>query len=254
MYPHPGNSVKTWQALAALLLLLGISKTVWDLRRHRYLLVGWLWFVGTMVPMIGLVQVGHQALADRYAYLPFIGLFLMVCWGVPDLLALVTSKTAGERLTPGRQRRINVTLAAISGVVLVALATVSHRQLEYWSDNVALWARVSQVIGPNLLSEERTGDELLKRGQPEAAMYHFRRALAIAPNDADSNFAMGVYEQKEGDLAQAIDRYRIVAATAPSKDMRARALTYMGYAYRDMGDTQRAQESLQAAQALSLQR
>ena len=84
VYPHPGTSLEIWEVLAALVLLLAITALVLRERHRRYLLVGWLWFLGTMVPMIGLVQVGEQAMADRYAYLPFIGLFIMVCWGAAD--------------------------------------------------------------------------------------------------------------------------------------------------------------------------
>ncbi len=84
MYPHPGYSLRSWQVAAAFLLLLAITGLVMAGRRHRYLPVGWFWFLGTLVPMIGLKQVGAQAMADRYAYLPFVGLFIMVCWGVSD--------------------------------------------------------------------------------------------------------------------------------------------------------------------------
>ena len=88
MYPHPGNHLPTWEVFtAASLLLLVLTALVAAGRRHRYLPVGWLWFLGTLIPMIGLVQVGRQAMADRYAYLPFIGLFIMICWGVPDAIA-----------------------------------------------------------------------------------------------------------------------------------------------------------------------
>ncbi|HKD83985.1 MAG TPA: hypothetical protein VKB58_04490 [Terriglobales bacterium] len=236
MYPHPGNSVKLAQAFAAAILLLVISKFVWDARERRYLLVGWLWFLGTMVPMIGIVQVGHQAMADRYAYLPFVGLFIMICWGVPDVFERKKLPRAG--------------LVAASCGVLVVLAVVAHRQLGYWSDNVRLWARVSQVIGPNLIAEERTGDELMKRGEGEAAMEHFRRAVAIKPSDPGSNFALGIYEQKQGHFSEAIQRYQVVAADAPDPEMRVRALTFMSYAYRELGDTERARESMQAAERL----
>ena len=84
MYPHPGDSLVRWQVFAGLLFLLVVSILVGLEWRRRYLPVGWLWFVGTLVPMIGLVQVGTQAMADRYAYLPLVGLFIMVCWGVGD--------------------------------------------------------------------------------------------------------------------------------------------------------------------------
>jgi tetratricopeptide (TPR) repeat protein len=175
-------------------------------------------------------------MADRYAYLPFIGLFIMICWGVPDLVA--------------RSNVPRACLVAASCSVLVVLGVVAHRQLGYWSDNVMLWSRVSQVIGPNLISEERTGDELMKRGESEAAVEHLRRAVAIKPTDADSNFALGVYEQKHGQLSEAIQRYQVVAVEAPDVEMRVRALTFMSYAYRDLGDAGRARESMQAAERL----
>ena len=86
-YPHPGNSLSAWQVGAALLFLLAITAFVIDRQRQRYLTMGWLWFLGTMVPMIGLEGVGYQGMqgmADRYAYLPFIGLFIMICWGISE--------------------------------------------------------------------------------------------------------------------------------------------------------------------------
>ena len=236
MYPHPGDSVKFAQVFAAAVLLLVISKLVWDARERRYLPVGWLWFLGTMVPMIGIVQVGHQAMADRYAYLPFVGLFIMLCWGVPDLLA--------------RRKVPRAWLAVASSSVLLVLSVAAHRQLSYWSDNVRLWSRVTQVIGPNLISEERTADELMKRGESEAAMEHYQRAVAIQPTDPASNLALGVYEQSRGQLSEAIQRYQVVAVNAPDVEMRARALTFMSYAYRDLGDSERARESMQAAERL----
>jgi hypothetical protein len=252
MYPHPGNSIKMWQAAAALLLLLAITALVWKYRRRRYLLVGWLWFLGTMVPMIGIVQVGHQAMADRYAYLPFIGLYIMICWGAADLFApapLGEAATADRSL--GRLRTLAAPyLAVATGLVLVALSVVTHRQLGYWSDNLTLWSHVSQVVGTNSIAEERIGEELMQRRELEAAMHHFSRAVAIDPNDPLGNFALAVYEQKQRDLPDAIRRYKIVVNHAPNVEIKSRALTYMSYAYRDLGDSEHARQSLQAAENL----
>ena len=253
MYPHPGNSIKTWQASAALLLLLAITALVWKYRRQRYLLVGWLWFLGTMVPMIGIVQVGHQAMADRYAYLPFIGLFIMICWGVGDMFAPVplggaASGFATANPPPARgQPLASPYLVVATGLVLLVLSVVTRRQLGYWSDNLTLWSHVSRVVGTNSIAEERMGEELMNRRELEAAMRHFSRAVAIDPNDPLSNFALAVYEQKQRDLPDAIRRYKIVVSHAPNIEMKARALTYMSYAYRDLGDSERARQSLQAA-------
>jgi len=134
-----------------------------------------------------------------------------------------------------------------TGLVLMSLAVATRRQLAYWSDNLTFWGRVSQVIGTNSIAEERMGDELMKRKQPEGAMYHFRRASFLDPKDPLSNFALAVYEQNQRNLSDAVRRYQIVVANAPNAEMKERALLYMSYAYRDLGDTQRARESSQAA-------
>jgi hypothetical protein len=107
MYPHPGYSLNPWHVAAAFLLLLAITTLVVAGRRRRYLLVGWFWFLGTLVPMSGLLQVGSQAMADRYAYLPFIGLFIMVCWGVSEW---------------AEQRRLSVVWLAGPSIVVAAHA------------------------------------------------------------------------------------------------------------------------------------
>jgi hypothetical protein len=242
MYPHPGNTLPKWEVWVALLLLLGMTEFAVELRSRRYLLVGWLWFLGTLVPMIGIVQVGHQSMADRYAYLPFIGLFLMLCWGVPDLI--------GNGVVPGRPKLVTSGLAVGSVVILCALAIVSHRQIGYWRDNVVLWSHAIEVIGPNSVSENRIGDELLHRGEPEPAVQHFERAAAIQPLDADSNFAIAVYEQKTRNLPEAIRRYKMVLDGNAMVEMKIRALKYMSYAYRDLGDPSQEQECLRQAAGL----
>ena len=85
LYPHPGNSLAAWQVLLAAVVLIAVTALVWRFRERRYLPVGWLWFLGTLVPVLGLVQVGEAAMADRYAYIPLIGIFVMIAFGVADL-------------------------------------------------------------------------------------------------------------------------------------------------------------------------
>ena len=234
IYPHPGASLKTWEVLAALVLLLAVTALVLRERRRRYLLVGWFWFLGTMVPMIGLVQVGEQAMADRYAYLPFIGLFIMVCWGVADW--------AGQRKVSA------AVLAGASVVVLVALSVVAYRQLGYWRDNVILWTHIIEVTPPNYIAQDDLGGALLNTGQLEEAMKHFHAAAAIYPLDPFSNLNLAIYAQQQGDPQQAIARSEIVLSRTPSPRMRAKAYTTMGLAYRDQGDYAKSQEYLEAAQ------
>ena len=234
IYPHPGASLKTWEVLAALVLLLAVTALVLRERRRRYLLVGWFWFLGTMVPMIGLVQVGEQAMADRYAYLPFIGLFIMVCWGVADW--------AGQRKVSA------AVLAGASVVVLVALSVVAYRQLGYWRDNVILWTHIIEVTPPNYIAQDDLGGALLNTGQLEEAMKHFHAAAEIYPLDPFSNLNLAIYAQQQGDPQQAIARSETVLSRTPSPRMRTKAYTTMGLAYRDLGDHAKSQEYLEAAQ------
>ena len=197
MYPHPGTKLPAWEIWLALIVLLGVTEFTIRFRTRRYLLVGWLWFLGTMVPMIGIIQVGHQSMADRYAYLPFIGLFIMVCWGVAEL---VEGRESADSSAQGRApSRLLLPTACV--LVLLALAWIAHRQLAYWGDNLTLWSHANDVIGVNSISENRIADEYLHRGEPEAAMQHFERAAAIKPSDFDSNFAIAVYRQTHAEIS-----------------------------------------------------
>ncbi len=244
MYPLPTNSLPKWGVLSALLFLLAVTGLVMAARRRRYLLVGWLWFLGTLIPMIGLIQVGKQAMADRYAYLPFIGLFIMLCW------------TVGEW---AEQRHIsNAWIAGPSLTALLALTLVAHRQIDYWKDNVTLWSRTLQVTSGNYEAEEDLGEALQSRGEQQKAMTHFYKAVAIRPSFAISHMNIGFYQQQHGQLREAIEQYQIlISATQslPQQNSRIRSAAFanMGHAYLDLGDLAQAQESLQAAVALNPQ-
>ena len=156
-YPYPTwGSLMMWQVIAAAAFLLVVTAFVIAARRRRYLLVGWLWFLGTLVPVIGLTQVGIQAMADRYAYLSLVGLFIMICWGIADW--------AKQRHVP------RLVLQGVSAVVLLALLVTTHQQLSYWDDNVTLWTHTVAVTKDNYMAEDHLGGALLADGQTEAAM------------------------------------------------------------------------------------
>ena len=235
MYPHPGNSLATWQMAAALVLLLAITGLVLANWHHRYLPVGWFWFLGTLVPMIGLMQVGAQAMADRYAYLPLVGLFIMICWGVPDWF---------------EERHLSRTwLAAPSIATLLALAIVAHRQISYWSDHVTLWSHALQVTSGNWQAENNLGMALLRQGRMEEAIPHFRAAAAIDPSDPVSTMNMGIYEHSHGNALAAIEYYKKAVGQARDPNLKAKAYNNLGYAYKDLGDYEDARRSLEAAVA-----
>ncbi|MGO9515860.1 MAG: tetratricopeptide repeat protein [Candidatus Korobacteraceae bacterium] len=246
LYPHPGSSVSVWQVLAAFVLLVGITAlTVAERHRRRYLLVGWLWFLGTLVPMIGLVQVGVQAMADRYAYLPFVGLFIMAVWTAAEWLA--------------HKRVAMVWQTGVSVAALLALALTARQQLGYWSDNVKLWSRVVALEGQALhanpdgwVAENNLGHAFLNVGEEEQAIVHFRAAFALNHSDADSNLNIGAYEQGHNQPFAAIEQYKKVLAMTQSTARlnavtRAQTFRNMGLAYRQVGDYGDARESFQQA-------
>ena len=240
MYPFPRERAGLW--VLAAVLLLATTMAVILARRWRYLPVGWFWFLGTLVPMIGLVQVGRQAMADRYAYLPFIGLFLMLVWGVADL---------GEWYKIGR-----VWQMTIAGAAVLLLAIGTHRQLGYWSDNVTLWAHTTQVTGGNYLAEDALGRALEASGRPDDAAAHYRTAIAIDPSSVFPYVHVGIYLHQRGELQEALANYqRVIALTQDDVthfgEVRHRIFANMASAYSALGDYQRARQSLEAALALN---
>ena len=257
IYPYPAASLASWQPYAALFVLLAITVAVVAFRRRRYLLVGWFWFLGTLVPMIGFVQVGRQAMAERYAYLPFIGLFLMICWGFADLW---------------RERHLSPSwLAAPSIAALLALITVSHHQIGYWRSNATLWSHTFEVTRGNYEAEEYLAEALLAEGQPQQALPHFRtvaeldsggpaalwRGRAAFAALAEIQIASG--DQRHSKLTAALSHYQTAlrlgqetGALAPP--LQAQVLADMGRAYRDLGDPAHARDDLREATRLDPQK
>jgi tetratricopeptide (TPR) repeat protein len=219
MYPLVQGSVTPGLVITAAIVILGITAGV-VLNRRRSLIVGWLWFLGTMVPMIGLVQVGNQAMADRYAYLPFVGLFIAICWGVAELTERYHVPAAG--------------IAATGAVVLLAFGIVAHKQIGYWSDNVALWSRAVQVT-KSFIAEDNLGGALLEQGRQEEAMPHFEAAAAIDPTDPMSRLNLAAYAHRKGHPREAIQQYTLVVNNTRDPRLRATAFSDMGYAYREVG-------------------
>jgi len=193
-YPHPGQSLPMWQAAAAGFLLAAISVVVIRVgRRYPYLPVGWFWYLGTLVPVIGLVQVGAQAMADRYTYVPLIGLFIMVAWGVPELV---------------RSWRYRSTfLTGAGGVVVAALMLSTWTQLQHWKNSLTLFEHTLQVTNNNSQIQNNLGNVLTQKGMLQEAIPHYTKALEINPNYADAHTNLGVALANQGRLEEAIKHY-----------------------------------------------
>ena len=237
LYPFSRTAPPMWQLLAALAVLLAISGLVIAGRKYRYLTVGWLWFLGTLVPMIGLVQVGVQAMADRYAYLSFIGLFVMLCWGVAEL---AEARHLSDAWVTG-----------FSAALLLILAGVTRHQLAYWSDEASLWTHAIQTTTDNYVAEDNLGTTLLDRHDMDQAIVHFRRATAIEPHNGLSELNIGVWEERNHHWPEAIAAYKAGIVEIEESDVLARAYSNLGYVYSYAGDDASARDSFQQALRLA---
>jgi tetratricopeptide (TPR) repeat protein len=199
-YPFAG--IPAWQIIGAAFLLIGITAFCFSQRKIRpYLIVGWLWFLGTLVPVIGLVQVGGQIMADRYFYIPSIGLFIPLVFGLADV---------------AKRWRVAPSLcAAIAGVVLLALATLTNAQIQRWRDSFTLFEHTLAVTPPNLRIEHNLGMAMGISGRYDEAATHFAKTLQIDPNFYDGLVAMGVTRAHQGQVPEAIDYFQAAIRSQP---------------------------------------
>lgn len=241
LYPHPGTSLRTWQIALSAVVLLGMTVAIWRARSRRYLLTGWLWFLGTLVPVIGLVQVGDQAMADRYAYIPMIGLFVMIAFGIADAIAPKPAATTPENHATRSPLPVIVALAAVC--VVIALAVATRRQLEYWQTNESLWRHALAVTDRNFIAHDNLGGALLDEGKIEEASTHFYAAAAINPRDPMSRGNIGAYLLERGQLGPAINELNKITTLTTDAGLLASAYANLGTAYRESGDEVKSRQS-----------
>jgi tetratricopeptide (TPR) repeat protein len=268
LYPL-SPSIPLWQAIGSLLVLLLLSAAVIRARHRRpYLMAGWFWFLVTLVPVIGLIQVGCQSMADRYTYLPVIGLFIIVAWGAADLTRNL--------------RHQKVVLALLAGVVISASTALTWQQLGYWRDNISLFRHTLQITDGNYLINNNLGIALAEKGDldaaireyqtalginpnyadahynlgnafikkkdPDAAVREYRETLLINPNHADAHYSLGAALANKGDLDAAIREYRVALRLNPND---AKALTNLGVALANEGNLDAAIQEFQEVLRIS---
>jgi len=240
-YPHPETLLNPWLVAGALALLLGITGLVISLRNRRYFLVGWFWFLGTMVPMSGLVQVGAQAMADRYAYLPFVGLFIMFCWGIADFQP-AAGPADSKWVEEGHSSSNWLPFASLA--LLLALAAVAHQQLWYWRDSLALWEHAAETTSGNWMAEDMLAGVTLELGKADLALSHYRRALALNPGDPISNVNIGNWNLYAGHPGDAVEYYQNVLSSPRAPEvLRAKAYEGLRRAYHELGSENAATEA-----------
>jgi tetratricopeptide (TPR) repeat protein len=233
-YPHPLRSSSTAQAALSALLLAVVTGAVLRLARRRpYLAVGWLWYLGTLVPVIGLVQVGMQARADRYMYVPLVGLSIMLAWGAGDAV--------------GRTRSAQRTLAAAGALAVALLALAAHQQVRHWRNTTALYQRALAVTTDNFLAHDGLANELLADGRAPEARHHYLEAIRTNPHWASPRIGLGDALSALGEPERAIERYREALAREPRS---VRALAQLAKALIETGRAEQAVPLLRQALAL----
>ncbi|MEP6709269.1 MAG: tetratricopeptide repeat protein, partial [Verrucomicrobiota bacterium] len=209
-YPHP-ITYPAYQGILSSVGLVLITITVWWLRYRRpYLIFGWFWYVVTLLPVIGLVQVGSQAMADRYSYVPLIGIFVALIWGLRDCLRYFAWNQA-----------YSVTGASL---VFAACAIATHHQLYYWKDSVTLFKHALASTTGNLVAHINLGAALMGEGKNSEALQHYLAAVKIKPGNAKAHYNLGIALASLGRMDEAIKHYRIALLIDPTYTKSLRAL------------------------------
>jgi tetratricopeptide (TPR) repeat protein len=237
LYPHPGNSLPLWQVAGSITLLLLISAWVLRKREQRYLAMGWFWFLGMLVPMIGIIAVGEQGMADRYAYLPIIGLLIMVVWGIRDLASQYEWKPMWQAIP--------------ALLVLCALGFLTHRQLRYWFDDETLWRYTLSVTDKNYMAHNNLALALADAGRIDEAIPHFRAACALHQYPANQILQLGLFELRVGQFQDALESAKAGLAVAPDSATKAAALREIGRALLSLRRFDEAEQTYRDALALN---
>lgn len=194
-YPYPVETLPLWKVAGFGLLLAGLTAVaLWAAWRHyRQVLAGWLWYLVSLLPVIGLLQAGSQAMADRFTYVPLIGLFWVVSWTVPDLIA--------------NWRPKRLILPIIGGLVLALLMVCTRSQVKYWRDSITLFEHTLRVTENNNVMHNNLGVVFVEQGRFAEAVPHFTKALQIRPEDVKAHINLAVSLANLGDLQKAVDHY-----------------------------------------------
>jgi protein O-mannosyl-transferase len=230
LYPHPG-SWPFWEVLGAVLLLSALTSTIlWRAQRFHYLAVGWLWYVVTLVPVVGIVQVGAQASADRYTYIPLIGLFIMAAWGIPELVK--------------KWRYRKEALGTASALSLACLLVATWPQVGYWQTSMSLYDHTLKVTNRNSIIHNNRGFVYNGLGKFEMAIADFDRALEINPRYAEAYYNRGFAYNGLGNFERAIMEFDRALEINPRY---ADAYVIRGDAYNRLGNYKQAIEDLDKA-------
>ena len=206
LYPHPGNALPVWQGILCCIALIGITITSIKLiSKAPYFVVGWLWYLGTLVPVIGVVQVGGQAMADRFTYIPLIGIFIVIAWGVPELISKWHHK---EKI-----------LSVSAGTIIFALLITTWEQVGHWKTSLTVFQHAIKVTDkkhPNLaLAHNHFGLALFAEQRNEEAIYNYKTAIKLNSNYTYAHYNLGIALFAEQRNEEAISHYKTAIKINP---------------------------------------
>ena len=220
-YPHPEGSLALWRVIVAAAVLAAITALFWHFRERRYLLAGWLWFLGTLIPVIGIVQVGRQAWADRYAYFPVWGLLVIAVWLLAEAAARIKLSLAAQ--------------VAIASAVLLGYSVAAHIQMGYWRDSYSLFTHAIQAPDANPVAEGNLGSALIDMQRPELAVPHLERAIQLMPTLAAAHYNLGILLQRQNELDRALQEYQLALKYASDEREAAQTHNNLGVLFKQLG-------------------
>jgi tetratricopeptide (TPR) repeat protein len=237
-YPHPAavnaaGSWMRWAVVAGLLLAMATGGAAVAMRRRPHVAVGWFWFLGTLVPVIGIVQVGSQAMADRYTYLPLIGIYIVVAWTMSEWIE--------------GSKRLRTFLVPVVAIVLVTFAALTWFQVGHWKNGQALFEHALGVTRDNYVAHNNLGSLFESRGDLEQAATQFEWALRIRPDFPPAHNNFGLVLTKQGDPPRAIEHFERAVGLDPGY---AEAHNNLGAAFQRQGNSARAAEHFERAVSL----
>lgn len=203
-YPHPETTIPIWQIVVSVVLLVGISlAAIRSARRRPYFFVGWFWYVISLLPVIGIVQVGLQGMADRYTYVPLIGVFILVAWGLPELFGILLRQGAGGWLFG-------------SAILLICvMAVMAHRQVHYWRDDFSLFGHAVRVTKRNALAHTHLGLACEKVGRYDEALRHYYTAVRANPEYSPAHTCLGDILLRRGKVEEAFEHFKRAVLLSP---------------------------------------
>jgi len=228
LYPHPGNTLAVWKGILCGMALVGITIiSIRLIRKAPYFAVGWFWYLGTLVPVIGIVQAGGHAMADRYAYIPLIGIFIIVAWGVPELIS--------------KWRHKEKVLSVSAGILIPTLMVMTWTQVGHWKNSITIYKhaiRVTDKKYPSLaLIHNNLGIALRVEQKKEEAISHYKMAIKLNPNYTKAHYNLGNALFSMNETEEAISHYKTAVKLKPNYT---NAHYNLGYALLQKGEMKEA--------------